>query len=83
MKSISYLLSVFLLPPDLRHDFQVSCWWDGDEVIALVVPVEKKIPTVIEEQLKCNEQQLEACPPSSKFLILWNRCIFVISTLMS
>jgi hypothetical protein len=47
MKSISYLLNVFLLPPDLGYDFQVSFRWDGDEVIALVVPVEKKIPIVI------------------------------------
>jgi len=66
MKSISYLLSVFLLPPDLRHDFQVSFWWDGDEVIVLVVPVAKKFPTVIEVQLYCNKQQLEACPPFFK-----------------
>jgi hypothetical protein len=31
-------------------------------VIALVVPVEKKIPTIIEVQLYCNKQQLEAAP---------------------
>jgi hypothetical protein len=74
---------VFFLPPDLGYNFQVFFWWDGDEVIALVVPVKKKNPTIIEVQLYCNKQQLEACPPSSKFLILWNHCLFVISTLMS
>jgi hypothetical protein len=63
MKSISHLLSMFLQPPDLRHDFQFSFWCEGDEVRALVVPKEKQIFYCYGSlQLCLNKQQLEACP---------------------